>query len=103
MAMRIADHASLQEGKEWRLPAGTPAYCEATVQAQELPSGIFAEATFRREIHIFSLPKDRWIHDRNEGVAGYLREVDRFYDPEFNRVTVSVRVNGAARSWLADH
>ena len=88
-----------------RLPDETPAYCEVTLQAEDLPDewDIFVENTYRHEIYVFSLPKDRWIHERNQGVAGYLRELDQFYDPEFSRVTVSVRVNQAARLWLTDY
>ena len=104
LALRIADRASLQEGKEWlRLPDETPAYCEVTMQAEDLPSDIFVEHTYRHEIYVFSLPKDRWIHERDQGVAGYLQELDRFYDPEFSRVTVSVKVNQGARLWLTDY
>ncbi|MDE0349429.1 MAG: hypothetical protein OXM56_06960 [Gammaproteobacteria bacterium] len=104
LALRIADRGSLQEGKAWLgLPDKTPTYCEVAMQAEDLPSEIFVEHTYRHEIHVFSAPKDRWTHERNAGVAGYFRELDRFYDPEFSRVTVSVRVNQAARSWLADY
>ena len=104
LALRIADHASLEEGKEWfGLPDDTPAYCQVTMQAEDLPSDILVEHTYRDNIYVFSLPKDRWTHERNQGVAGYLRELDRFYDPEFSRVTVSVKVRQPARSWLTDH
>ena len=106
LALRIADHASLQEGKAWwGLPAETPAYCEVTLQAVDLPDewDLFAENSYRDEIYVFGLPKDRWPHQRNDGVAGYLRALDRFYDPEFSRVTVSVRLNQAAHTWLVDY
>ena len=103
IARRIADRASLQAGKAWlRLPDGTPPYCEMTVRVDvTYDLEIFDDDTIRWKIHVFSLPRDRWTHARNQGVAGFFRALDEWYVED--AVTVSARVDPAARSWLADY
>ena len=103
IARRIANRASLQEGKEWlRLPDETPAYCELTIDV-EVSSEFFPDSTLRWEVHVYGLPKDRWTHGRNQGVAGFLRALDEWFEENRRTVTVSAKVNQAAQSWLADH
>ena len=101
IARRIADHASLQDGKEWLgLPDQTPAYCELTIDV-EVSYEFFDDSALRWEVHVYSLPKDRWTHERNRGVAGFLRALDEWFEED--TVTVSVMVDQAAHSWLADY
>ena len=98
----IADHVSLQEGKEWfQLPDETPVYCEVNIRQTYRSS---PGTTDQIDLYVFSLPKDRWWGDqRNQGVEGYLREVDQDHQHENVNASVSIRVNPAAHSWLTDH
>lgn len=105
IALQIADRASLEDGKAWwMLPDETPAYCEVTIKVEIVsPGDEFDGDTQELQFYIFGLPKDLWTHDRNHGIAGYLRTVDQFFEPGFHRLNVSVGVNEAAHSWLTDY
>ena len=99
------DRASLQAGKEWlRLPDETPAYCQATVRSESRPSATITDSPYVLRIYVFSLPKDRWPHERNEGVAAFLHDIDQIYGSDANSVaSVTVSVNQAGHLWLADY
>ena len=102
-ARRVADRASLQEGKnKWfRLPDETPTYCEITTQQKHWDGTLELE-----DMHIFSLPKNRWWgEERNQGVAGYLREMEQEWArwSDSFEATVNVSLNQSAHSWLADY
>ena len=100
----IADHASLQEGKQWfQLPDDTPVYCEVNIRQRYRSD---PETTDLIDLSVYSLPKDRWWgHERNQGVVGYLREMEQEWDRWSDNVvpTVNVSVRQEAHSWLTDY
>ena len=98
----IADHVSLQEGKEWfGLRDETPVYCEVNIRQTYKSSPGTID---RINLYIFSMPKDRWWgSERSQGVQGYFGEIDQGHRHENVGATVSVRVDQAARAWLGDY
>ena len=97
------DRASLKLGMEWwGLPAETPAYCHVTIRREFRPPSVLVP--YRIEIYVFGWPKARWPHHRNQGVAGLLDYLEQIHRTSDHAVaSISVNVNQAARSWLADY